>query len=172
MDNASSLSDTLVSEEQRLDAFLTSLIGLADTGTTVIGDNRTRLADALEILVPTVALTDSYRESLTCSLNGFADLAVSPPADVPGLGLSANFLWGTDPYRYPNDLPKVAASGGPQCSVLPVGFQERPPFVVADVGSDPYDSGRKSLELNVDSLRQALFGPIPDGRPATAGRPR
>lgn len=163
--NTSAISDTLVAEQRRLDAFLTSLIGLSDVGTEVLGQNRGRLASALSVLVPVTALTDEYNESLTCSLNGFADLAVSPPADVPGLGLSANFLFGTDPYRYPQDLPKVAATGGPQCSVLPVGFQEKPPFVVADVGANPFDAGRTSVELNVDSLREALFGPIPDGSP-------
>lgn len=163
VDNASNLSETLVTEQDRLDAFLTSVIGLADVGTTVLNDNRDSLATTLGLLVPTTALTDEYNEALTCSLNGFADLAVSPPADVPGLGLSANFLWGIEPYTAPDDLPKVAASGGPQCSVLPVGFQERPPFVVADTGANPFDADRRGLELNVASLQQALFGPIPDG---------
>ncbi|GAC68186.1 MCE family protein [Gordonia soli] len=163
--NASHISDTLVAEQHNLDAFLTSVIGLSDVGNRVLTTNRRPLARALRLLVPTTALTDEYNAALTCALRGFADLAVSPPADAPGLGLSANFLWGTDPYRNPQDLPKVAASGGPQCSMLPVGFQEKPPFVVADTGANPFRAGRKSLELNVQSLEQALFGPIPDGAP-------
>lgn len=165
VENAGTISDTLVAEQQRLDAFLTSVIGLADIGTATLNDNRGALATVLELLVPTTALTDEYNEALTCSLDGFADLAVSPPADVPGLGLSANFLWGIEPYTTPEDLPKVGATGGPQCSVLPVGFQERPPYVVADTGSNPFDRTRTGLELNVSSLQQALFGPIPDGAP-------
>ncbi|MXP23304.1 MCE family protein [Gordonia sp. HNM0687] len=165
VDHASNLSDTLVTEQTRLDAFLTSVIGLSNTGDRVLTDNRRPLARALELLVPTTALTDEYNQALTCSLNGFADLAVSPPADVPGLGLSANFLWGAEPYHAPDDLPKVAATGGPQCSMLPVGFQEKPPYVVADTGANPFDPSRQSVELNVKSLQQALFGPVPDGTP-------
>ncbi|MEE4023426.1 MCE family protein [Gordonia sp. PKS22-38] len=165
VDHVSSISDTLVAEQHHLDAFLTSVIGLSNTGTRVLADNRSALARALHLLVPTTALTDEYNEALTCALNGFADLAVSPPADVPGLGLSANFLWGAEPYHAPEDLPKVAATGGPQCSMLPVGFQEKPPYVVADTGANPFDPSRRTVELNVKSLQQALFGPIPDGAP-------
>ncbi|GAB89614.1 MCE family protein [Gordonia rhizosphera] len=163
--HANTVSETLVAEEHNLDAFLTSVIGLSNTGNRVLQQNRGALAKTLSVLVPTLALTDEYHEALTCALDGFADLAASPPADVPGLGLSASFLWGTEPYRNPDNLPKVAATGGPQCSMLPVGFQEKPPYVVADTGANPFDASRKSLELNVDSLRQALFGPIPDGAP-------
>jgi phospholipid/cholesterol/gamma-HCH transport system substrate-binding protein len=165
MRHTSSISDTLVADQHNLDAFLTSVIGLSDVGTRVLGENRGRLSRALSVLLPTTALTDEYNRALTCSLNGFADLAVSPPADVPGLGLSANFLWGAEPYHNPEDLPKVAATGGPQCSVLPVGFQEKPPYVVADTGANPFAPSRRTVELNVESLRQALFGPIPDGAP-------
>lgn len=165
MDHTANISQTLVTEQDKLDTFLTSVIGLSDTGTNVLGDNRDALAKSLKLMVPTAALTDEYNKALTCSLNGFADLAVSPPADVPGLGLSANFLWGIEPYTSPNNQPKVAATGGPQCSVLPVGFQEKPPYVVADTGANPFEPNRKSLELNVESLQQALFGPIPDGAP-------
>ncbi|MFD4369429.1 MCE family protein [Rhodococcus sp. NPDC058521] len=165
VDNASEISETLVAEQDGLDAFLTSVIGLSDVGTAVLDENRGPLATALDLLVPTTALTDEYNEALTCTLNGFADLAVSPPADVPGLGLSANFLWGIEPYDSRDNLPKVAATGGPQCSVLPVGFQERPPYVVADTGANPHAPDRPGLELNVSSLQQALFGPIPDGAP-------
>ncbi|MYR06857.1 MCE family protein [Gordonia sp. SID5947] len=162
--HTSGISDTLVAEQRNLDAFLTSLIGLSNTGDDVLRDNRKSLAKVLKLLVPTSALTDEYNEALTCALDGFGNLAVSPPADFPGLGLSANFLWGAEPYTQ-SEKPKVAASGGPQCSVLPVKYQQRPPYVVTDTGANPYDGGRKSLELNVKSLQQALFGPIPDGAP-------
>ena len=164
VDNATGLSRSIVDEQQNLDAFLASVIGLADVGDRVLRTNGPLLDSTLAVLVPTLDLTDEYNESLTCSLDGMAYLADSQPVDVPGLGLSANFLWGTEPYRYPGSLPKVAASGGPQCSVLPVGYQEKPPFVVADVGANPFAADRRGLEVNVDSLQRALFGPIVDGR--------
>ncbi|GAA3719380.1 MCE family protein [Gordonia hankookensis] len=165
VNHTSDISDTLVAEQGNLDAFLTSVIGLSNTGNRVLGDNRQGLAKALKLLVPTTALTDEYNKAITCALDGFGNLAVSPPANVPGLGLSANFLWGAKTYDPKTNKPKVAASGGPQCSVLPVKYQGRPPYVVTDTGANPYGEGRKSLELNVKSLQQALFGPMPDGAP-------
>ncbi|MCS3880437.1 MCE family protein [Gordonia amarae] len=164
MRNTSTVSDAVVTDQQKLDAFLTSVIGLSDTGKKVLGDNGSALAKVLRLLVPTTALTDEYSEALNCSLEGFADLAVSPPADVPGLGLSANFLWGIEPYNM-NDLPKVGAKGGPQCMGMPIKYQQRSPFLIADTGADKFHTGRKSLQLNTESLHQMLFGPITDGAP-------
>ncbi|MBH0121990.1 MCE family protein [Rhodococcus sp. HM1] len=167
--NAASIGDTVVDEEHNLDAFLLGMIGLSGAGQPVLARNRDGLTTLLDVLVPTTSLTDEYNEALTCSLTGLAFLADSKPVDVEGLGLSANFLWGTDPYRYPEDLPKVAASGGPQCSVLPVPYEGRPPFVVADVGADPFDSGRQAV--TVEGLSEGLLGRVagpgvPDPAPA------
>ncbi|MGW6421489.1 MCE family protein [Nocardia sp. NPDC055053] len=156
--NATAISRTLIDEQRNLDALLVSLIGFADTGNRVLDTNAPALARSLDLLVPTTALTSEYRAALFCSLDGFGLLAHSEPVDVPGLGLSANFLWGIDPYRYPENLPKVAATGGSQCSVLPVGYEEKPPFVVADIGANPFARGNESVILNVDNLSQLLFG--------------
>lgn len=162
--NATGTAHLIVEEQQNLDAFLVSVIGLADVGNRFLTDNRESLATTLDLLLPTTALTNEYNEALTCSLTGMEYLADSPPVDVPGLGLSANFLWGTEPYTYPESLPKVAASGGPQCSVLPVGFEDPPPFVVADTGANPFAITRSTPELNVGNLPQALFGELGGGR--------
>jgi hypothetical protein len=87
---------------------------------------------------------------------------------------SVSLLFGKDRYRYPRDLPRVAAKGGPQCGPLPkLGFGQRPPFVVADVGANPWIYGNQGLVLNADGLKQLLFGPL-DGPPrntAQIGQP-
>ncbi|MEA3528083.1 MCE family protein [Nocardia sp. CDC192] len=166
--NAAAISETIVAEQRDLDAMLIGLIGLSDTGTRVLADNHAALDTTLAALVPTTTLTNSYHEALTCALDGFGWLSRSKPVDVPGLGLSANFLFGTEPYRYPRNLPKVAATGGPQCSVLPVPYEGRPPFVVADVGANPFEKGNQTVELNVGNLPQALFGPLA-GQPGDGG---
>ncbi|MGW5377876.1 MCE family protein [Nocardia sp. NPDC003999] len=166
--NAGAISGTIVTEQQNLDAMLLGLIGLSDTGTRVLGDNHDALDTTLAALVPTTDLTADYHEALTCALDGFGWLSRSKPVDVPGLGLSANFLFGTEPYRYPRNLPKVAATGGPQCSVLPVSYEGRPPFVVADVGANPFEKGNQTVELNVGNLPEALFGPLA-GQPGEGG---
>ncbi len=166
--NASAISRTIMDEQHNLDALLIGLIGLSDTGTPVLADNHAALDSALTALVPTTTLTNEYHEALTCALDGLGWLSRSKPVDVPGLGLSANFLFGTEPYRYPRNLPKVAATGGPQCSVLPVPYEGRPPFVVADVGANPFEEGNQTVELNVGNLPQALFGPYA-GQPGHGG---
>jgi phospholipid/cholesterol/gamma-HCH transport system substrate-binding protein len=74
--------------------------------------------------------------------------------------------FGAERYRYPVNLPKVAATGGPQCQDLPVvPFDVSPPFVVADVGANPMEYGNPQLMWNSDALKQLLYGPI-------AGPPR
>ena len=47
------ISNTLVDEQQNLDAFLLAAIGLADTGNDVFGTNRQALTNDLHMLVPT-----------------------------------------------------------------------------------------------------------------------
>ena len=56
LDNTIEVSHTLVDQQQNLDAFLVSAIGLADTGNDVIGANRQALTDDLRLLVPTTDL--------------------------------------------------------------------------------------------------------------------
>jgi phospholipid/cholesterol/gamma-HCH transport system substrate-binding protein len=172
--NATRISQTIVDEQNNLDALLISAIGLGDIGNDVIGSNRQPLTDVLHLLVPTTLLTNRYNEALTCMLSGFQRLAAEPPLQVPGVAVSIGFMLGLERYRYPANLPKVAASGGPQCLGLPVvPPNSRPPFLVADVGANPAQYGNQGILLNSDGLKQALFGPI-DGPPrntAQIGQP-
>ena len=105
------VSNSLVDQQQNLDEFLVSVIGLADLGNDVIGGNSQGLADVSHVLVPTVSLLDEYRKSVTCGLGGFVPLAKSPP-QYSGVLVSAGLTLGTERYRYPGDLPKVAATSG------------------------------------------------------------
>ncbi|MUL79527.1 MCE family protein [Mycolicibacterium sp. CBMA 226] len=172
--NASRLSDTIVERQHDLDTVLLSAIGLADIGNDVVSTNSNATIDAMHVLVPTTSLTNQYNQALTCALKGMEPLAMGPPQPLPGIMLLDSFLLGTERYRYPGNLPKVAASGGPQCMGLPnVGFGERPPFVVTDINANPAQYGNQGILLNSDALKQALFGPI-DGPPrntAQTGQP-
>ena len=134
----------------------------------MVGSNRQALTDVLHLLVPTTDLTNEYNPALTCSLGGMMMLANSPPLPRAGVYVSVAFLLGTERYRYPTNLPKVAATGGPQCDSQglpqrPVDWQ--PPFVVEDVGANPAQYGNPGIMLNSDGLKQLLYGPI-------AGPPR
>ena len=84
------------------------------------------------------------------------------------------FFLGRERYRYPDNLPKVAAKGGPQCTDLPnVGYEVRPPFVVTDIGANQAQYGNQGILLNSDGLKQALFGPLggPPRNTAQMGQP-
>lgn len=162
--NSSRLSGMVVDEQDNLDRSLISLVGLADAGNDVIGGNRGALSDTLRLLVPTTDLLNRYSPALYCLLSGLIPLVKAPPLRLPGAEVSTGFTWGVERYRYPQDLPKVAATGGPQCAGLPVQFEKRPPYVVADTGANPYRYGNPGIVLNADGLKQALFGPT-DGPP-------
>ncbi len=162
VDNATRISQTVVDEQADLDTLLVSAIGLADVGNDVLGANRGGAAGLLHVLVPTTDLTQRYNRALTCGLAGLVVTASGAPLPKPGITLSVGFDLGRERYRYPTNLPKVAATGGPQCTSLPiVPFETGPPFVVADVGTNQAQYGNQGILLNSDGLKQLLFGPIP-----------
>ena len=172
--NVTRISDTVVEQKDDLDALLLSAIGLADVGTEVVSANRAPLTDLLHLLVPTTDLTNQYNPAITCGLGALLPLANGPGTPLPGAVLLQGFFLGRERYRYPHNLPKVAAKGGPQCTDLPkVGFEQRPPFVIADTGANQAEYGNQGILLNSDALKEALFGPL-DGPPrntAQIGQP-
>lgn len=161
-DNATRISKTFVEEQRNLDAFLISAIGLGDIGNQVVGGNRPALTDVLHLLVPTTDLLNEYHDALNCGLAGVVQTTHAPPPPDPGITTIVQFALGAERYRYPVHLPKVAATGGPQCATLPnVPFDVAPPFVVADVGANPWQYGNPQVLVNSDALKQLLYGPIP-----------
>ena len=113
------ISRTIVERQRDLDSVLVSATGLAEIGDQVLDENRQPLADVLRLLVPTTDLTNEYNQALTCALGGMNIMANNPPLDVPGVQVLAGFLWGQERYRHPENVPKVAAKGGPFCTNLP-----------------------------------------------------
>ena len=172
--NAAKISDTIVDQDQNLDTLLVSAIGLADVGTEVLSENKDPLANVVHLLVPTTDLLNKYSPALNCGIGALVPLATGPGLPLPGAVLLQSFFLGRERYRYPANLPKVAATGGPQCTDLPkVPFETSPPFVVSDIGANPAQYGNQGILLNSDGLKQALFGPL-DGPPrntAQIGQP-
>lgn len=163
--NTTRVGDTIVDQRDSLDALLLSAIGLADIGTDVLTENQQPLSDVVHLLVPTTDLTNQYGPALTCGLGAMLPLANGPGLPWPGSVLLQSFFLGRERYRYPGNLPKVAATGGPQCTDLPnVGYEQRPPFVVTDIGANQAQYGNQGILLNSDGLKEALFGPL-DGPP-------
>jgi phospholipid/cholesterol/gamma-HCH transport system substrate-binding protein len=164
-DNSARISDTIVDQQQNLDAALVSVTGLADIGNEVLGQNRQPLTDVLHLLVPTTDLLNKYNQALWCALGGMVSASSRSPLKEPGVVVLAGFLWGQERYRYPMDLPKAGATGGPQCTGLPnLPFETVTPYVVADTGTNPWRRTNQGIVLNSDGLKRILFGEI-DGPP-------
>jgi phospholipid/cholesterol/gamma-HCH transport system substrate-binding protein len=161
-DNANTIGQSIVDEQSNLDSLLISVIGLGDVGTDVVSSSRQPLTDALRLLAPVTDLTAQYQEALYCGIAGLLPLAISPRLKNPGVEVMTGFLWGNDRWRYPDDLPKVAATGGPQCTYMPrVPYQAKPPFVVADTGANPWARDTPGITLNSAGLKELLYGPQP-----------
>ena len=169
LDNATATSGTIVEEQDNLNLLLMNVTGLADTGNQVLTENEANLTKSLADLRPTTALLSEYSPSIACLITGLA--GVLPAANdifgglQPGVALSASFVPGSDPYTYPNDLPKVNASGGPNCWGLPNFDAKRDgnaPFVVTDTGNVPYVPSTKTA-FNVPKMFQWLYAGVPVG---------
>ncbi|MGV0740539.1 MCE family protein [Mycobacterium syngnathidarum] len=171
IDNTSRISSTMVEQKVDLNRLLLGSIGLGDIGSEVLAANKGPFEGVMRLLVPTTDLSSDYHEAITCSLTGIAQTYVTkPPSAVPGVYDLAALSFGSERYRYPQDLPKVAASGGPQCQgQLPVQYNAFPPFVVADIGTNRQRYGNQGPLLNSDGLKRFLFGQL-DGPPRNSAQ--
>ncbi|WP_090609592.1 MCE family protein [Mycobacterium lentiflavum] len=172
--NTNRISKTIVEEQHNLDALLISAIGLADIGNDVLSQNRQPLTDVMHLLVPTTDLLNEYHEALTCSFGGLIQIGHGAPLSEPSINISASLTLGAERYRYPTNLPKVAATGGPRCVGLPkLPFNTNPPQLITDTGANPVGYGNQQTLLNSDLLKQLLYGPIagPPRNPAQIGQP-
>lgn len=168
VDNATVTSQTLVDEQQSLDDVLANLIGLADTTGSVLRENEANFSTALDLLRPTTSLLFEYAPALSCIINGLGPMM--PLAEevfggkLPGIGMNTNFMFGAQPYKYPDDLPKVNATGGPHCE----GVVDRVPgshagYVVTDTNEGaPYVPNTGFTKPNeAPKVFQLLFAGLP-----------
>lgn len=174
--NTSRVGRTVTNQQRQLDTLLISAAGLGDIGADVLGSNRQRLTDVLRLAVPTTDVLNRYHEGIHCGLAGFVPVSESPASPVPGVVASLSFKLGIERYRYPSNLPKVAATGDPHCAAIGLPnlpFQFKPKFVVGDIGANPWQYANPGIVPNSDALKQFLFGPL-DGPPrntAQIGQP-
>jgi phospholipid/cholesterol/gamma-HCH transport system substrate-binding protein len=126
---ASTTSSTVVNHSAALDTLLLNTIGFATAGTNLLGTSRDNLVSSVNTLEPTTDLLLKYNPEYTCFLQGtkwYLDnggYAAWGAADGRTLQLDVALLGGNDPYVYPDNLPIVAAKGGPGgkpgCGSLP-----------------------------------------------------
>jgi phospholipid/cholesterol/gamma-HCH transport system substrate-binding protein len=127
LDAATTTSATITGQQRDLNTLLLNTIGFSRSGIDLIGPNEGNLVSGINGLQPTTDLLMKYNPEITCTLVG-ADLAVKLGKDAKGgngysLVVDSGLLLGKDPYRYPDNLPIVAAKGGPGgkpgCGSLP-----------------------------------------------------
>ena len=126
---ASTTSTTIVNESTALDNLLLNVIGFGKAGTNLLATSRDNLVAAVNVLEPTTNLLDRYSPEYACWLQGATwflnndGYSVWGGADGRSIHLDVALLGGNDPYQYPDNLPIVAAKGGPGgkpgCGSLP-----------------------------------------------------
>jgi hypothetical protein len=107
-------------------------------------------------------------------LRGLAFSSKAQPFKEPGVVVTASLTLGAERFRYPTNLPKVAATGRAYCFDLPGhAFDTATPFVVTDDGANPAQYGNQQVLINSDALKQLLYGPIagPPRNTAMIGQP-
>jgi phospholipid/cholesterol/gamma-HCH transport system substrate-binding protein len=145
LDAASTTSTTLTNHADDLDALLLNVIGLSRAGIDLIGPNQDNLVRAVNILEPTTNLLLKYNPEYTCLLVGAKWYLDNGGYHTAGGGngysliTDSALLLGNDPYIYPDNLPIVAAKGGPggkpSCGSLPDATKNFPvPQLVTNTG--------------------------------------
>ncbi|MGH3644473.1 MAG: MCE family protein, partial [Mycobacterium sp.] len=128
LDSFSKTSGTLANNANALDSLLLSAVGFSQSGINVIGGNQPNLVRSLNTLEPTTALLLKYSPSYTCLFQGALWFLDHGGRDALGgngksVIMDAALLFGDDSYRYPDNLPKTNATGGPggrpSCGSLP-----------------------------------------------------
>jgi phospholipid/cholesterol/gamma-HCH transport system substrate-binding protein len=132
---ASTTATTITDQQQALDALLLNVIGFSRTATNLLAPNENNLVEAINGLEPTTNLLLKYNPEYTCLIVGAKWFLDNGGRDTLGgnghsvleddsLGL------GKDPYQYPQNLPIVAAKGGPGgkpgCGSLPDATKQFP----------------------------------------------
>jgi phospholipid/cholesterol/gamma-HCH transport system substrate-binding protein len=167
INNVPTISNTIVSQRDNLNATLLAVTGLANNGYDTLAPGATDFIAAVQRLRAPLKVLGDYSPELPCLIK-----AVSKATDTfgpiiggtkPGLFVASNFIPGAPAYTYPESLPIVNASGGPNCRGLPDiptkqqgGSWYRAPFLVTDNAYVPFQPNTE-LQFDAPSTLQFLF---------------
>lgn len=193
---ASTTSTTIVNNKSELDNLLLNVVGFSQAGTDLLGSSKDHLVSAVNSLAPTVNLLNMYSPEYACTLQGAQWLVDKAGYVFGGDGKSfivdATLLPGKDTFTYPDNLPVVAAKGGPGgkpgCGSLPdatknfpvrqlvtdtgwgTGLDIRPnPGIGRPCWADYFPVTRGIPQQA--SIRQCLPGPAPGPEPFPGAPP-
>lgn len=144
LESFSTTSTTITTNADGLDDLLLAAIGFSQSGINVLGGNQPNLVHTLDLLAPTTDLLNKYSATYTCLFMGAQWFLENGGRDALGgngksVIMDAALLAGDDPYRYPANLPRVNATGGPggrpNCGSLPDVSKNFPvKYLVTDTG--------------------------------------
>jgi phospholipid/cholesterol/gamma-HCH transport system substrate-binding protein len=162
--NLTTTSNTIVEEKPALDAFILSFTRFSDTAQSFLEQNERGLVETLDVLRPTTALLQRYSPMFPCLFNSANTLRkYTEPAfggTKPGLHTLTSFLPGQEPYKYPENLPRLGVDapgcygGAPEPGNVPrhTFFPDGSPRL--DTRDNPPTIGDE------DSLAAILFGEL------------
>jgi phospholipid/cholesterol/gamma-HCH transport system substrate-binding protein len=167
IDNVPTISNTIVDQEENLNATLLATIGLANEGTATLEPAADNYIAAIQRLRAPLKVLGDYSPEIGCILQGVKNGSDRSGRLVggikPGAMVSSSFVLGVPSYTYPESLPIVNASGGPNCRGLPDipskqygGSWYRAPFLVTDNAYIPYEPFTE-VQVDAPNTLQFLF---------------
>jgi len=166
-DNLPTINRTVVGQQKNLNDTLLAAIGLADNAYDTLEPAEQNFIDAINRLRAPTKVAHDYSPEFGCLFagieRGIKEFAPLIGVRKAGLFTSSSFVLGAPAYTYPESLPIVNASGGPNCRGLPDiptkqtgGSFYRSPFLVTDNGNIPYEPFTE-LQFDAPSTLQFLF---------------
>lgn len=117
LDAAVTTARTLTEHSGDVDAALLAALGFADDNTEVFDRAGPYLVRGAADLVPTSMLLDEYRGMILCTIRNYAEVGPEIARTLGDNGYSlraaGTVLGAGNPFVYPDNLPRVNASGGP-----------------------------------------------------------
>ncbi|MET0700429.1 MAG: MCE family protein [Mycobacterium sp.] len=167
LNNVPSISKTVVDQQDNLNATLLAATGLANNGYETLAPAAQDYIAAIQRARAPAKVLGDYSPEYGCLLKALVTAADKFGPVIggtrPGLFVSSNFLPGAPAYTYPESLPIVNASGGPNCRGLPDipskqlgGSWYRAPFLVTDNANVPFQPNTE-LQFDAPSTLQFLF---------------
>jgi phospholipid/cholesterol/gamma-HCH transport system substrate-binding protein len=167
IENVPTISNTIVDEQENLNATLLAAIGVANEGTATLEPAADNYIAAIQRLRAPLKVLGDYSPEFGCILQGVKNGAERGGQLVgglkPGAMVSSSFVPGVPSYTYPESLPIVNATGGPNCRGLPdiptkqyAGSWYRAPFLVTDNALIPYEPFTE-VQVDAPNTLQFLF---------------
>jgi phospholipid/cholesterol/gamma-HCH transport system substrate-binding protein len=167
VDNLPTIDRTVVDQQHNLNDTLLATIGLANNAYDALAPAQQDFIDAINRLRAPIKVAHDYSPEFGCFFagveRGIKEFAPLLGVRKAGLFTSSSFVLGAPSYTYPESLPIVNASGGPNCRGLPDiptkqtgGSFFRSPFLVTDNALVPYEPFTE-LQFDAPSTLQFLF---------------